>query len=280
MNKAKRKPHKIKPKTSIFKRRTFWLVVLVFVLSATIFYFAVFFSGFQTKNIIISGNEKVATSDIEALVSEKIKKQILFLNSESIFLISPTIISNTIMDSFPDINSVEVHRRLANTLVVNIKERVPLIIFCGSISTSEKCFFIDETGVAFEEATAIFSDFPVVFISPKLASEGGRQEIVLGKGAVKRDIVGFIIKIKKNLKDNFGVGIKEANIVSDERMNVLTSEGWNVYFNLTSDVDLQIAKLKLLLEKEIPQESRGALDYIDLRFGRAYICDKKSPCSK
>ncbi|MBU2539818.1 FtsQ-type POTRA domain-containing protein [Patescibacteria group bacterium] len=268
----KRRPHKIKAKKSLLKKPLFWRIVLIAILLAEIFYLVFFFDYFQIKNIVISGNEKAATSDIEALVSEKIKRPILFFNSQSIFLISPNAISNSIIDNFPNVGLVKVQRRLINTLVINIKERVPSVVFCDS-EASEKCFFLDETGVAFEETADTVADFIVIRQSEK-------KEIVLGKEAAKKDIVDSIIKIKKTLKDNFNVDIKEANIASDERMNILTGEGWNVYFNVSSNMDLQITKLKLLLEKEIPQESRGALDYIDLRFERAYICDKSSPCSK
>lgn len=273
MNKARRKPHKIKSKKSIFGRRSFWLATLALIIIGTIFYFIVFYDKFQVKNIIISGNKKAATDSVESLVLKQIKKQVLFFNSQSIFLISPTITSNAIINNFPGISSAEVHRKLFNTLIINIKERVPAVIFCEPADISEKCFFLDEIGVAFEEAASAVRDFIII-------GQNTKKEIILGKEAIKKDIINSIIKTKRILKDNFNVGIKEANIVSDERMNILTSEGWNVYFNLTSDMDLQITKLKLLLEKEIPQEGRGALDYIDLRFERAYICAQNSPCSK
>ncbi len=65
--------------------------------------------------------------------------------------------------------------------------------------------------------------------------------------------------------------IEEFNISSPTRLDVKTIEGWWVYFSTAFDIDLQITKLNLLLEKEISQEDRGVLKYIDLRFkDRAY----------
>lgn len=261
MKRFVRKRHKIKQKKSTLKKPFFWLVILALIAIAIGVYFFIFFDGFQVKKIIISGNEKISTNVIKTLVSEKIKKQILFLSSKSIFLASPAVISSAIIDSFPEIGYAQVKRKLTDTLIIDIKERVPSIVLCGENKT-ETCFFVDEAGVAFEKTVAIPSKLPIVRQS--------REETVLGKEAIKKDIVGYIIKIQKNLSDNFNVDIKGANIISDERMNVLTNEGWEVYFNLASDIDLQITKLKLLLEKEIPQGSRGELKYIDLRFNRAY----------
>ncbi len=42
-------------------------------------------------------------------------------------------------------------------------------------------------------------------------------------------------------------------------------------FDLKNSIDWQMTKLNLVLEKEIPPEKRGDLEYIDLRFGEAVI---------
>ena len=54
------------------------------------------------------------------------------------------------------------------------------------------------------------------------------------------------------------------------RLNIETSENWEIYFNLDSETDLQIAKMNLLLKDEIPVSVRKTLQYINLRFNRAY----------
>ena len=78
MSKILRKRHKIKQHKSVLKKRSFWLMILLFVLISVVFYFVVVFDKFQIKKIIISGNEKITTNEIEKLVFEKIKKQVLF----------------------------------------------------------------------------------------------------------------------------------------------------------------------------------------------------------
>ena len=61
-----------------------------------------------------------------------------------------------------------------------------------------------------------------------------------------------------------------AVIVSEERLNVKTSEGWEIYFNTADDLDWQVQELALVLEKQITPEKRRNLEYIDLRFSRVY----------
>jgi len=80
----------------------------------------------------------------------------------------------------------------------------------------------------------------------------------------------LILQIQGNLKDNFQINVKEAAISLPERLNIKTSENWQIYFNLESDINLQITKLNLPLKEEISPEKRENLEYIDVRFSRAY----------
>jgi hypothetical protein len=66
--------------------------------------------------------------------------------------------------------------------------------------------------------------------------------------------------------------IVEISIISNERLNIKTFEGWLIYFNPKEDLDWQTQKLDLVLEKQIPLEKREELEYIELRFGnQAFI---------
>ena len=59
--------------------------------------------------------------------------------------------------------------------------------------------------------------------------------------------------------------------VSEQRLNVKTVSGWEVYFNLKGDIDWQITELKTILENKIPPKNWRNLDYIDLRFDRVFV---------
>ena len=260
MRRTHYKPHRIKPKKSIFKKLVFWLVFLLSFLIVGGIYFFIFFETFQISKIIILGNEKVQTKELENLVSEGVKQKLWFVNFQNILLVSPAKINQSILKQYPNINSIETKRKLPNVLVINIKERKPSAIFCNKTD----CFFIDENGVVFEKIPGVRDGFLIV-------RQFEEKKIILGKEIVKKEIMEKIAKIKKDLKEKFQINVKEAIISSEERLDIKTSENWEIYFNLVIDIDLQIEKLNLLLEKEIPKESRAGLKYIDLRFkDRAY----------
>lgn len=269
-HRIRRKPHRIKTRQSIFKAKGFWYTIFVLILVLVISYFVIFFDKVQIKNISISGNNKALTNQIESLVLQEINKKILFLQSKSIFLVDASAVRNKILNYLPVVYDAKVTRKFFNGLSIVIKEREPQAIFCQSIDPSapagkkESCFFIDNIGVASE----IIDIIPDGFVIVRLYDN---KEVVLGKQVVDEKTIGYILKVKKNLNDKYGVIVDSANIASDIRLNIITTEGWEVYFNLSADMDLQISKLILLLEKEISKDSREQLKYVDLRFkDRAY----------
>ena len=73
------------------------------------------------------------------------------------------------------------------------------------------------------------------------------------------------------MTNNLKIPIAELFLISEERINIQTSDGWTVYFNPKGDISWQITELSLVLAKQIPPEKRGELDYIDLRFSRIYF---------
>lgn len=260
----KRKPHRIRVKKSFLKKPIFWRIVLLTILLAEIFYLVFFFDYFQLKKITISGNEKISSQNIKSLVAEKIKERVLFFYSESIFLVNTTKIKEAILDAFPKIGDIKIKREFPDSLIVEIKERAPFVYFC---TNERKYFFVDESGVAFSQESDISENFLIVRQTVEQ-----EKNILLGKEAIKKEVVQTIAKIMKNFQENLKIDLREAEITSETTLTFKTGEGWKVFFNPTSDIDLQIEKLNLLLEKEIPPENRGKLEYIDLRFekNRAY----------
>ena len=79
------------------------------------------------------------------------------------------------------------------------------------------------------------------------------------------------MKIETKLKQDLEIQIELAEIVSDRRLNIKTSEGWEIYFNLQEDIDWQLTELALILKEKISPEKRGEIKYIDLRFEKVFI---------
>lgn len=260
---VKNKIHRIKPKESIFRKLWFWILILAVILIGTAFYFAIFWSGLQIQNIVISGNSKITTQELSQIVSTDSTTGLLKLwnfkiVSRSILLVNTEDISREILKRFPIIEKVSINRRFPKTITLGITERNPVGIYCSN----NDCFLIDNNGVIYEPISMPNSDFVVV------RQTLDDPNLYTGEGVISLDVMNYISKIQKDLQNNFQINAKEALITSPIRLNVTTGEGWQIYFNLQGNPDLssQLTKLNLLLNGDITPTVRKTLQYIDLRF--------------
>jgi len=278
MQKSFRKSYRIKKRKSLFRNRFFWLAVLFLIISVGIFYLVCFCPIFQVEDINISGNfpfakasadkQKILFSEIKKIIEEKVSQKILFLPSKSIFLIDLNQIDKPLLERFPQIDKVNLERKLPSTLIVEIKERFPFGVCCQALPSFpsenlggqvENCFYIDKEGIIFEE-------------NPQRAglvikSEEKRTRAFLGEKVAEKELLESIFEIQRKLKENLKIDIEEFIIFEKEKISAKTFEGWGIYFNPKSDINWQLTKLSLVLEKEIPSERQKELEYIDLRFG-------------
>ncbi|MDP2741762.1 MAG: FtsQ-type POTRA domain-containing protein [bacterium] len=263
-----------KPKKSILKRPIFWISFLFLIIVLSFLYIFVFSSIFQVKNIEVSGNEKIQNKDIQDFAFVRTGQKIIsmgswHLESGSIFLVNYKKINKEILNNFSVIESVKISKKLPQTLTIEIIERKPLGAFCGSsVAVSEtnsppakeECFLIDQNGIIFESLSEI-SDNMIIVRKPL-----DIKQMFTGEKVVAENIMGIISKIERNLKDNLQINIEEAIISNPLRLDIKTNENWQIYFDLDSDVDMQITKMNLLLNNEISTDARKNLKYVDLRF--------------
>jgi cell division septal protein FtsQ len=272
---VKTKINKIKPKKSIFKKLWFWLAILFMVIFLTSGYFALFYSGLQVKNIEISGNSKIQTQDLQNFVSDfattgLIKFWKINITSKSILLLDTDNLNKKILEKFLIINKVNINKKYPQTLTLGVTERNPVGVFCGQ---DNKCFLVDENGIAYEPASRDLQDKTIV---RQIANNG---QVFTGKQVTEKNTMAAIYKIQKDLKDNFQINLDEALVTSPIRLNVKTGESWQIYFDTDEDSDIraQLTKLNILLAGKLSQPSRKSLRYIDLRpKDRAIVCDNNT----
>jgi cell division protein FtsQ len=266
------KPYRVKKRKSILKSRFFWQMILFLVLFLGIFYLILFSPFFQIKEVKIFGNEKVFAKDIQNIIENQIKKKLLIFETKSIFFQNFKKINKNLLEKFPQIENINLKRKFPNILIIQIKEREPVSKWCKiKIENQnkkdkkdliiEKCYLLDRQGIVFAE-TKEGND--LVIKSKK------EKEISLGQKVIEKEDLNLILEIKRKLKENLKIEIKEFLIVSFQRLNAKTSEDWQIYFNLKGDINWQIEELKILLKEKIPLEKRKDLEYIDLRFTRVY----------
>lgn len=282
---VKSKIKKIKPKKSIFKKPWFWILFLLSSIIIASVYFLVFHNNFQIKNIFISGNEKIKTQELESIISGKINISFIdfpFLNikSKSIFLVNSKKINKKLVEDFPLIEKSEIKKIFPGIIEVNIIERKPIAVYCDYYQTeNQQCFLIDKNGIVFEHISSensYLENGGKFFI---VRQNNQEKQAFVSEMIIGKNIISSLIKIQENLNNNFQISIKEAFLPNPLRLDVETSEGWKIFFNLEPNlsIDSQILRLKLLLKEEISPPNRHILEYIDLRFkDRAQVMPKEA----
>lgn len=259
--KRSKKRYRIKKKKSVFRNRLFQIAVLIILFLGFSSWLIVFAPLFQVEMVLISGNKRISISEIEQLIYPETKKEILFLESRSIFLTETKLIKAKILEKYPLIGDLKIRKLFPNSLSIEIEERQRLARWFGA----EKYFFIDKKGIAFEQTDEQASADLIII------SKQPRGEISLSNSVIEEKTVSQILKIKEEIENKTEVKIKEFVLFESEaRLNAETNEGWEIYFYLEGDLNWQLIELELILEKELPVEKRQNLEYIDLRFNKAY----------
>lgn len=247
-NRGFRKPHRIRRKKSILKNRFFWLILGMLILILFLCYFLFFSNVFRIKNIEISGNQKTETQTIENLIEKN--KNIFLFNSEKT--------EENILNNVFQISQVNINKKLPSALKIEIKEREPTAIVCQN-----ECFYIDNQAIVFEKS----EDSQM----PRINNLNLHQDLKLGDKVLDEGKLSQILIIESAFRQDLGILVNSLELASERRLNVITSREWQAYFDIQKDINWQITELKAILEKEIPSEKKGELEYIDLRFEKVYV---------
>jgi len=231
----------------------FWVVIFS-SFGALLAYFIFFFPLLQVQTIQVSGNQTVPTDAIKQLAWQQSHPKILGIPFASIFMANTRTISKDLLATFPDAQNAQVSVRWPNALNITITERSPVVASCDA---QGQCFFVDSTGVAYQSTSSVPDG--MVVVQPQAGTN-----VALGSTVIASSLLDSIVSIRDALRDNFQIGVRSATV--GDTLVVTTSEGWQVYFDPTVDITLQITKLNVLLQKQISEQDRKKLTYIYLQY--------------
>lgn len=231
------------------KSRFLWLGIFA-VFFGAFFVYGFFFSGvFDIKHIEITGNRKIETEKILQVVQS---------NAHHFVLLNINKLGEVLLNEFPEIGQVTIKKKPLDSLKIIVTERRGVAIWCKE----EQCFALDSQGIIFEKRN------PGEFLP--LIRFLRRIEVDLGDKIIVEESLAKLLLFHENIKRFLNV--LQYTIISEERINVEISEGWDVYIAPKGNIEWQVDKLKVVIEKNIPEERRANLEYIDLRFGdQAFI---------
>jgi len=263
-----RRARRIRARKSRFPSR-FFGIGLLFIILVVLLGYIFFFTGLLTiDNVEIVGAKKIEQGEVMNLVEEFIPRNILFWKVTNIVLLSAQDIEQKLAEVFPEIRSVRVEKKFPHSVLVTIQERRGVAVWCQD-EEKQECFALDANGIVFERRN------PGEFLP--LLNFFNPVEARIGENIIKEELLEHILDFHGRVRRflTFGdeaIRIVLYNVVSGARVNVKTSEHWEIYINPKESTEWQVEKLRAVFEKNIPPERRGELEYIDLRFGdQAFI---------
>jgi len=120
-------------------------------------------SKWSITTIRISGVQVVSEDAVRSRASMLLKGNHYFLYArDNNFIFPRREIEAQILETFPRIKSVNIRRENSHTIVIDVAERKPFMMWCGESFEEEapalaECWFIDDQGFVFSQAP-IFSE--------------------------------------------------------------------------------------------------------------------------
>lgn len=238
-------------------RKPLFFALLLFCFIALMFGF-IFGPWFQVSKVSISSSGVLKNEEAVklALYGASIQK-IAFLHTANIFLVNPEVIETSLYKYFPEIKIVSISRRFPHEISAVIEERKEAALYCVA-QEENTCYFIDEDGVAWKEAPEISGS---VFIK----IHGTKKPSQLGDEIIASSVIEAIFQVAERIQRENKFFIEEFIIVSSSEFDARSSVGFLFNMDANESIDGELNALFLVLEKEIPQEEWGNVEYIDLR---------------
>ena len=255
-----RRSRKIKRKKPKLKKKLFSLFLISFF---CFLIYCLFFSNFFVlKKVIISGNIKVSQENLLVEVQKEAQIKKFRIIENNLLLLDISAIERNVLSSFHLIFDVKITKKFPDTINISVNERIGVFVFCDLPSEDilKKCFVSDNEGIIFEELSEEAS------LLPRIKNIDSKESLSLGNKIIEKDLLSTILEFYLGMK-SLDLQLGEFLIISENRINAITKEGWEIYFSPKEDIDWQLTKLGAVLSERISLEERKKLEYIELRFG-------------
>jgi cell division septal protein FtsQ len=234
------------------------------------FYYLFVSSYFLVTDVQVVGAQQVPAEQIKAAIQSSANSRWLFIPKNHLLLMSESNTLEALAEEMPLIKEMAKYRRVwPNGVKMEIVERKPGFAF----NVNGRSYMVDEEGVVVKEldgANGLVTVYDQV-----------TEDISPGERLNNTKLVVFIMSALKHWPTKINTNIKEIKVPgkASTQVQIVSNEGWGVFFDTTRPVESQVSNLSLILNRQIPASNRLRLAYIDLRFDKwAYYCYKNSPC--
>ncbi|HVO28955.1 MAG TPA: hypothetical protein VMT81_03165 [Candidatus Paceibacterota bacterium] len=255
------------------KRRKYFWSVAVFLAAYLVFLSIVALfvrlPAFHEQRITIVGNSAVSAADITNLLQASVikdgnllaapdnglKAMLGFTN----MLVWPGALPTSTVAVIPQLADVSIAKDyFLHTITVTVAERQPFAVWClmaaEDSSSSDACYWIDDTGTAFQRT--LDTQGGVISVIHDYAQGG----VALGGKVLPADLLANLLSVLGVLRSS-GVGVEDISIrdLALQEVDVTTSAGPLLKFSLHFPADNDLAILGNLAAKP----DFGDLQYVD-----------------
>lgn len=248
------------------------------ILTAAVFFalvYVVFIPNiFFVKHITVNGAGVDGPAAVEATIGGFLDKKLPW-PQKNLLLLSKTGLAGYLLSHNQKILSVDkVSKKLPNTLIVDITPRQDAFV----LQTLLGSYSVSQDGLVTNEFTDVASgSLPSALALIKLTSSesfGIGQQVFTAQNAQALDL------LKKGLPSAMfeAPDYYQLNDSQSQDIGAHFKEGFKMMFDLSSDINETLARLKVLLSQIQPGDVKR-LFYIDMRIqDKGYVCYQGDPC--
>lgn len=250
----------IPPRSSRARKRGFWRRILGFLAVMALVVGAISFAllspGFRIRSVAVMGTTNPALIHSVAQMN---------MVGQNIFLIDVTSLTDQI-DALPPVDSATIQKAWPDQLVVNIVERLPVVLW----QTPQQTYSVDSHGVVIALAGGTGGHLMTIV---DMRSKGLTQQVRPGAHLNPADIA-FAQQVFEQVPQVVGIAqftlryTATTGQAAHGSFTIASSDGWVAYLGGAADsnpLSNRLVELQQILKKA--QQNQWSLATIDLRFG-------------
>ncbi len=248
------------------------LVVFIFISLVALLSYISHRPQIRISKVELFGGVLVTQNEIESmLLSEMSGSYFWLFPKNNSFIYSKDGLEKHLKETFKRIDTINIYRKNLKTLIIEIKERKPVAMWCGDLpSDTEECYFIDQNSTIFAKAPTFSGDAYFKFYgSTRSLQVDFPTSDPIGKEYIASttefvEISYFILKTKELLLRPQYLVAKENN-----EFSLFIADGGEILFDMKIPLVIVVQNLKALLRTPALAFSDEVLpvEYIDLRYG-------------
>ncbi len=247
--------------------RTVWYKRIALLSILIIIVLLIYSPLFKIRNVIVEAtNSQLVTNKIEQLVKEYLgQRKFYILPQDNLLVFSPKACQQYLTQKMY-LSSINFVRLWPGVLRVQVKENPVIAIW----QAASGLYLLDKRGVAIDSISdrAQEPDLPLFKSSLGVVN--------IGNQVTSEQIITFLEKLLFDWQEfKMPSAIEYIEIKESDwpTLYIKTIDGWLVYVSSVTDAYDQVNLLKQVLEQKF-KDDRSKIDYIDVRFVKAYIKSK------